>query len=95
MPKGGVHVETFNFGTAIEKLKAGAKVTRTGWNGKDMFIYYVPAASYPAVTEVAKANFGETVPYRAYFAIKPVDGQVGPWTITNTDALAEDWVVVA
>lgn len=87
-------METFNFGTAIEKLKTGAKVTRAGWNGKAMFVYYVPAASYPAVTEIAKAEFGETVPYSAYFAMKNATGTVNSWMITNTDALAEDWAIV-
>lgn len=28
-----------NFGQAIEALKNGKKVARTGWNGKGMFIY--------------------------------------------------------
>jgi hypothetical protein len=33
-----------------------------------MFLYYVPAASYPAMTEIAKAEWGENalVPYTAY-----------------------------
>ncbi len=29
-----------NFGKAIEALKAGKKVARTGWNGKGMFVAY-------------------------------------------------------
>ena len=28
-----------NFGKAIEALKDGKKVTRSGWNGKGMFLY--------------------------------------------------------
>lgn len=28
-----------NFGQAIEALKEGKKVARTGWNGKGMYIY--------------------------------------------------------
>jgi len=47
-----------NFGQAIEALKQGKKVTRTGWNGKGMFLYYVPAAEYPAMTEIAKSEWG-------------------------------------
>ena len=29
-----------NFGQALEELKAGKKVCRSGWNGKGMFIVY-------------------------------------------------------
>ncbi|MFW0776121.1 MAG: Thoeris anti-defense Tad2 family protein, partial [Rickettsiales bacterium] len=30
-----------NFGEAIEELKAGKKVARKGWNGKDMWLRLV------------------------------------------------------
>jgi len=43
-----------NFGKAIENLKIGKKVARSGWNGKGMFLYYVPTASYPPSTQIAK-----------------------------------------
>lgn len=80
-----------NFGQAIEALKAGDKVSRTGWNGKDMWLYYVPANSYKAQTDVAKVAFGETVPYRAYIAMKTAQGDVAVWTASQSDVLADDW----
>jgi len=85
-----------NFGQAVEALKAGEKVTRTGWNGKGMFLYYVPANSYPARTAIAKEHFGENalVPYRSYIAMKTVDNDVVVWTASQTDVLAEDWLLV-
>jgi hypothetical protein len=89
-----INVEQFGFGTALEELKAGSKVARSGWNGKGMFIYYVPAASYPAQTEIAKEHFGETVPYGAYIAMKTAQGNVVPWLASQTDVLADDWQVV-
>ena len=30
--------ETFDFGMALEMLKAGHKVARKGWNGKDIYL---------------------------------------------------------
>lgn len=83
-----------NIGQAIELLKLKHKVTRQNWNGKNMFLYYVPAASYPAVTEVAKEEFGETVPYAAYIAMKTAQGNVVPWVASQTDILAEDWMII-
>lgn len=84
------------FGLAIEAMKKGAKVARTGWNGKGLFAYYVPPASYPVQTGAAKGHFGEgaMVPYNAYFAIKNVDETVSTWVPSINDCLADDWVLV-
>lgn len=83
---------TFEYALAV--LKNGGKITRAGWNGKGMFLYQVPANEYPAVTEIAKKEFGEMVPYRAYIAMKTVDGTVAPWSASGSDLLAVDWQVV-
>ena len=83
-----------DFGKAIECLKNGMKVARKGWNGKGMFIYYVPADSYPTRTEIAKKEFGETVQYNPYFAIKNVNETVSTWVPSINDCLAEDWCIV-
>ena len=84
-----------NFGEAIKRLKLGKRLQRSGWNGKGMFIYLVPAASYPVQTGAAKEHFGEgaMVPYAAYLAIKNVDKTVSTWVPSINDTLAEDWQV--
>lgn len=84
------------FGEALESLKLGSKLARAGWNGKGMFVYFVPANNYPAQTGAAKAYFGEgaMVPYNAYFAIKGVDERVSTWVPSISDVLAEDWQIV-
>lgn len=81
------------FGEAIEGLKNGKAFSRKGWNGKGMFIYYVPANAHLVQTEVAKAYFGEgsMVPYNPYLAIKNVDGTVSTWVPSINDIFAEDW----
>lgn len=85
-----------NFGMALEALKRGERVARPGWNGKGMFVYYVPAAAYPVQTGAAKAYFGEgsLVPYNAYLAIKNVNDTVSTWVPSVNDVLAEDWELV-
>lgn len=85
-----------NFGDAIKELKLGKRLQRTGWNGKVLFIYLVPAASYPVQTGAAKEHFGEgsMVPYAAYLALKNVDETVSTWAPSINDTLAEDWQVV-
>lgn len=85
-----------SFGSAIEALKQGYKVARSGWNGSGMFAYYVPEASYPAQTGVAKSHFGENamVPYRAYLALKTAQEDIATWSPSTSDALAEDWMTI-
>lgn len=82
-----------NFGEAIHYAKAGKKVARTVW-GDGIYAYIVPAQSFPAVTEIAKQEFGEMVPYREYWAINSGKRDVMTWAPSGSDSLAEDWVVV-
>ena len=88
----------FNFGDVLLLLKKGKKVARKGWNGKDMFLYYVKANSYPVSGNpgsAVKGYFeGDLVPYGAYIALKTAQGNVCPWGGIGTDVLAEDWVVL-
>lgn len=88
-------IDGMNFGLAIEAAKQGKKIARAGWNGKGMFLYYVPAAAYPPATDVAKEAFGgQNVPYGAYIAMKTAQGNVVPWLASQTDMLADDWYIV-
>lgn len=87
------------FGQALEHIKQGGKIARKGWNGKGMFVYYVPAAKYPASrnelsTMAGYADVDGMVQYNAYMAIKNVDGTVSTWVPSVNDCLAEDWGLV-
>lgn len=85
-----------SFGHAIAAMQSGHRVARSGWNGKGMFLYLVPSASYPAQTGAAKAYWGDDakVPYGAYIAMKTAQENVVPWLASQTDMLANDWQVV-
>lgn len=87
--------ERFDFGMALHLMEVGERVQREGWNGKGMFVYIVPAASYPAQRNTKGVLVGDypndMVPYSAYIALKTNSGEVVPWTISQSDALATDW----
>jgi hypothetical protein len=85
---------SLNFGQAIEAAKQGKKISRKGWNGQGMFAYIVPSSSYPAQTEIAKKQFGDIVPYRAYWALKTAQNDIAMWSPSGSDSLAEDWVIL-
>lgn len=89
-------MNTKDIGYAVAALKDGKRVARAGWNGKGMFVYLVPPASYPVQTGAAKAHFGEgsLVPYNAYLALKGVDNTVSTWVPSMNDTLAEDWEIL-
>jgi hypothetical protein len=70
-----------NFGQALEALKAGQKIARTGWNGKAMWVMLqVP-------DEHSKMK-------RPDLFMNPVDGMLVPWVASQTDILADDWMIV-
>ena len=91
-----VEEEMMDFGAAIKVLKEGKKVSRKGWNGKNMFLYYVPDNKYTAMTNAAKsiADKQNKVDYEAYIAMKTAQGNVVPWLASQTDVLSEDWIIV-
>lgn len=90
--------DAMSFGLAIEALKKGHKVARRGWNGKGMFLYYVPAAAYPAQRNALGTMVGvfpdDMVPYCAYIAMKTAQDNVVPWLASQTDMLSDDWEIV-
>lgn len=87
--------DNLDFGTALHLMELGERMQRKGWNGKGMFVYIVPAASYPAQRNAKGVLVGDylddMVPYAAYIALKTASGEVVPWTISQSDALAADW----
>lgn len=67
-------------GEAVEKLKQGKKMTRAGWNGKDMYL------ELQKPDETSKM----TLPY---VYMRTAQGDLVPWLCSQTDLLATDWVV--
>lgn len=88
-----------DFGGALEAMKNGHKVARAGWNGKGMWIAWMP----PLFLEAEKVNartkrlIGEGVDLNcnAYFVMWTADQRWQPgWLASQTDMNAEDWEVV-
>lgn len=70
-----------NFGEAISELKKGNKVTRKGWNGKNMWLEL----------QIPDAHSKMTLPY---IYMKTADNNKVPWLASQTDMLSEDWEVI-
>lgn len=67
------------FGEALETLKAGGRVSRTGWNGKGMWLEL----------QRPDAHSKMTLPYIYMYTAR---GDLVPWLASQTDLLADDWL---
>lgn len=65
-------------GWAIKQMRDGAKVRRSGWNGKGMWL----ALQVP--DEHSKMG-------HPYIYMSDVSGNLFPWNPNNLDLLATDW----
>lgn len=88
----------WSFSVALNALKAGHRVRRTGWNGKGMWIVLVPGSKGLTVDEgrpLAKAGVqvGTVFNYLPHIDMWTAQGDLVPWLASQTDVLAEDWEV--
>lgn len=90
-----------NFGQAIEALKAGKKVARSGWNGKGMWLILVPGSKDVNFTEgspyqKAGLQSGEILPHIDMYTTNSEGrrAMLPGWLASQTDMLSDDWVVI-
>lgn len=89
---------SFDFSHALKLLKNGARIARTGWNGKGMWLTLSPGGTVPYEQLWAPNNraFAEKQPggrvqVLPYITMKTADDKIVPWLASQTDLLAEDW----
>jgi len=83
-----------DFSDALKLIKAGKRVQRNGWNGKNMFIFLVPGSVFKVNRDPLLSILGEgtEVTYHGHVDMRTANGQIVPWLCSQTDMLAEDWV---
>jgi hypothetical protein len=84
-----------NFGDALSALKSGEKVARSGWNGKNMFLFLVPGSRFTVNRAPLLGIYpeGTEISYHAHVDMKTAQGYVVPWLCSQTDMLSEDWEI--
>ena len=87
-----------NFGQALEAVKNGNKIARSGWNGKNQFVLI--AGGY-TVQEARPGSDYERAGIKGEFTIAPhldlknAQGIMQPgWVPSQGDLFAEDWVII-
>lgn len=100
-------IDALTFGHAIEAAKMGKKIARAGWNGKGMFVYLVPGSKVDQSELRGSARDAYDFKYRkdeaipseqricSHMDMMAADGSiVVGWLASQTDMLAEDWMIV-
>ena len=98
---------TMDFGGAIRALKQGSRVAREGWNGKGMWLSLsgplggrlIPHTAFwsknnadYAAQRIEQEGHATVLPC---ITMKTATGEIlMGWLASQTDMLAEDWVVV-
>ena len=70
-----------NIGFAVDRLRAGQRVTRSGWNGKNIWLELQRPDEHSKMT-------------LPYVYMKTAQDDLVPWLCSQTDLLAEDWQVL-
>ena len=70
-----------DFGKALNHVKSGKKIQRSGWNGKGMWVEM----------QTPDKNSKMTLPY---LYLNYPSGLKVPWLASQTDVLEEDWGIV-
>ena len=75
-----------NFGQALDMIKQGNKVARSGWNGVGLWLELQRPDSFSKMTlPYIFINYPENA--------KTTPGARVPWLASQTDMLAEDWTI--
>lgn len=77
------------FGLAIEALRKGERVARSGWNGKGMWLKFVPVDIAESISFQYAAL--KSLPW---IGMKKADDCFVPWLASQSDILATDWMIV-
>jgi hypothetical protein len=95
-----------NFGQAVEAMKDGKAVRRSGWNGKGMFLGLHKGNKYVSENEevpdyiegirtyLFERGHKDTITRLPTVVITTPTGSTSVWTASQHDLLAEDWEIL-
>lgn len=80
-----------SFSEALNRLKNREKVCRAGWNGKGMWLKLIPFMDWTVTDDhIVDVDGLRGLPW---IGMKTADDCFVPWLASQTDMLAEDWMV--
>ena len=87
--------ETFDFSEALRLIREGKRVSRLGWNGKNMFVFSVLGSTFEVSRPPLLGIYpeGTEITYRSRIDMCIGDGEIVPWSCTHSDILSDDWMI--
>lgn len=89
------------FGEAVEAAKAGKRIAREGWNGKNMFAVYSPGSDklpaerfFSPQLKAYAESIGGSMTVRPSLMLKTAQDDVAYWAPSGSDSLANDWIIL-
>jgi len=86
--------QTMSFSGALVLLKKGDRIARSGWNGKGMWLALVDMWEVVHMDSDRAAHELFGVRNLPFIGMKTADGCFVPWLASQTDIIANDWVVL-
>lgn len=83
-------IDNMSFGLALEALRKGFKVARKGWNGKGIYIEMQNPDEHSKMTQPYLYIVTTNLITNNQYAPKGIV----PWLPSQTDILAEDWLII-
>ena len=81
-----------DIGEAVKSMREGCFVARSGWNGKNIWLYYVANGETGIRNLFSEMASGDS--YSEHVVMKTAQNTHVPWLCSQTDLLADDWVKV-
>lgn len=82
-----------NFGSALQACRDGAKIQRSGWNGKNQYVELATCISYKNRNGEAVNVNHDAIGNQALAFVGTSGVQLG-WLASQADMLADDWKIL-
>ncbi len=84
-----------NFSEALDEIKSGKLLKRSGWNGKDQFVFLVNGSQFKVNRAPLLGIFpeGTDINYRPHIDMKYQDESIGVWLASMGDIMSDDWEI--
>lgn len=79
-----VTYKTLSFSEALLHLEHGQRIARKGWNGSNMYLEFVNESN----------KTFKQYPILSWIGLKTNQNNFIPWTASQSDILAKDWIIV-
>ena len=83
-----------SFGLALEALKLGKSVSRSGWNGAGQFVYVLPGDQLAKATSYGFGEYLGEPTFSDILVLRNAQNRLCAWVPSTGDLFADDWQLV-